>query len=144
MSKTSASQGMSIFTMTLLVGLVVTYLLWGIATGMYDTELGNRWVLESGPGPIRRPGAVTAGVVAVAGVIAFVSNSVTYIPSVFQVGTFVVTQRPWYLIVVLVLEAGVIAFGIGAARLEQSLATNTGFKTKRKVRKIVTPTASDD
>jgi len=133
---------MSILTMTILIGIVVTYLLWGIATGMYDTAQGNRWVLEGNPG--RRPGAATAGAVAVFGVIAFVSNSVMYIPSVFQVATFVITQRPWYLMIVLVVEAGVIAFGVGTARLEKSLDQSTGFKTKRKVRKIALPSASDD
>lgn len=142
MAKSKPSQGLSIVTMTILIGIVVTYLLWGIAAGMYDTAQGNRWVLEGDPG--RRPGAATAGAVAVFGVIAFVSNSVMYIPSVFQVATFVITQRPWYFIIVLLVEGGVLAFGIGSARLEKSLSKDTGFKTKRKVRQIALPTPDDD
>ena len=142
MAKAKSSQGLSIVTMTILIGIVVTYLLWGIATGMYDTAQGNRWVLEGNPG--RRPGAAAAGAVAVFGVIAFVSNSVMYIPSIFQVVTFVITQRPWYFIIVLFVEAGVLAFGVGSARLEKSLRKDTGFKTNRKVRQIALPTPDDD
>lgn len=142
MAKPKSSQGMSIFTMTFLVGLVLAYILWGIAAGMYDTELGNRWVLEGRPS--RRAGVATAGAVAVFGIIAFVSNSVMYIPSVFQVGTFIATQRPWYLFVLLLIGTCLIGFAIGTSRLERSLKENPGFKTKRQARKIALPTPGDD
>ncbi len=143
MGRRRASQGMSIFTMTLLVGIVVTYLLWGVATAMYDADQGNRWMM---PVPDqdairKRPSPIA---IFVTGIVAFVSNSVMHIPAVFQVVRFVVTKRTWYLIVVILVEAIVIAFGFGTAQLEKSLVKNPGFKTKRKPRNIAIPTPTDD
>lgn len=143
MTRTRSSEGMSILTTTLLVGLFVTYLLWGIATAMYDADQGNRWLMPvPSENAIRqRPSPIA---VLVVGVIAFVSNSVMYLPSVLQVTSFIATARPWYLVVVVIVEAAVAGCGFAASRVEKSLATGTGFKTKRKARKMTLPTPSDD
>lgn len=143
MGRPRTSEGMSVLTTTLLVGLFVTYLLWGIATAMYDADQGNRWMM---PVPDeqavrRRPSPIAVMVV---GIIAFVSNSVMYVFSVLDIAGFIVTKRTWYMIVVVLVEAAVLGGGFAALRLEKSLATNTGFKTKRKVRKMALPTPSDD
>lgn len=143
MGKSKEPQGMSILTMTILIGIVVTYLLWGVATAMYDADQGNRWLM---PVPDenairRRPSPIA---IFVAGIIAFVANSVMYIPSMFQVFAFILTQRTWFLIIVGLVEAGVIAFGFGAAQVEKSVSSNGGFKTKRKPRKMALPAPSDD
>ena len=143
MSRPRASEGMSILTMTLLVGIVITYLLWGIATAMYDADQGNRWLMPVPDQQAVRPRASPIAIMVV-GVIAFVSNSVMYMPSVLQVVGFTVTKRTWYVFVVLVVEAAVVGFGIATSRLEKSLSSNTGFKTKRKARKMALPTPSDD
>lgn len=143
MSRPRASEGMSILTMTLLVGIVTTYLLWGIATAMYDADQGNRWLMPTPDEHADRRRASPIAIM-VAGVIAFVSNSVMYMPSVLQIIGFIATKRTWYVFVVLVAEAAVAGFGMATSRLEKSLSSSTGFKTKRKVRKMALPTPSDD
>lgn len=125
MAPRSKPQGLSITTMTTLVGIVVAYLMWGVATAMYDTAGGGRWVLETQG--VRRPSVVS---MAFAGVIAFVVNSVMFLPELPQVIGFVLTQRTWFAIVVVIVEAGVVGFGIGMARLQETLDSGQLYKKK--------------
>lgn len=133
-TKPQSDRGISITTMTLLVGIVLTYLLWGIAASMYDVSLGNRWVLTPVDSSVTirraRPNPI---VIFVAGMWAFISTSIEHIPSCPWVVGYVLTQRTWFAVLVVLVEVGVIGFGLMTKRLEQSLETGGAYrKTKGK------------
>lgn len=146
MPKSQSEGGISITTMTLLVGIVITYLLWGIAASMYDVSLGNQWIFvpvnESASIRASRPSPI---VVIVGGLWAFFSTSIRYLPSCPWVIGFVLTQRTWFAIVAVLVEAGVIAFGVFTKGLEKSLEKGgaKGIKKGKRPPAIRTPQGLD-
>ncbi|MEK6261996.1 MAG: hypothetical protein AABP62_25640 [Planctomycetota bacterium] len=143
MSKNSKSEGMSLRTMTILVGLVVAFFLWGVAAAMYDSAQGGRWTMGESPDGtrLRRPSPVG---MFIAGTIAYAANTVMYLPHLPWVVGFILTERTWFAIVALLVEVGVVGFGFWLSRLQQALDSGQAFKTKRKSRPISTPRRMND
>ncbi|MBC8116605.1 MAG: hypothetical protein H7062_19605 [Candidatus Saccharimonas sp.] len=142
MSKKSKSQGMSIRTMTILVGVVMACFLWGVAAAMYDNANGGLWIAGPVNGErLRRPSPLG---MLIASVIAYVSNTVMYLPHLPWVVGFILTERTWFAIVALLVEGAVIGFGFWMARLQKTLDSGQAFKTKRRSRPIAMPRDIDD
>ncbi|MBI1346473.1 hypothetical protein GC163_09300 [bacterium] len=118
--------------MTLLVGIVLAYLLWGVAASMYDVSLGNQWVLAPVDSSVSirraRPNPI---VIFVGGLWAFFSTSIRYIPSCPWVLSYVITQRTWFAVVAVLVECGVVAFGLLMKTLEKSLEKTGGHGIKK-------------
>jgi hypothetical protein len=130
-SKRSSEEGVSTWMVTLGVAGVLAVLLWGCACAMYDNADGNRWVYGDPENPnfrMRRGGGVGF---LVAGTIAFVTNSVTYIPEMHKVIAFIFQERTWFVVVSgLVLVLTVLA-GLWLKQMETSLRDGNPFAKNR-------------
>lgn len=130
-SKRSSDEGISTSIVTLGVAAVIAVLLWGCACAMYDNADGNRWVYGDPDNPnfrMRRGGGVGF---LIAGIIAFVTNSVTYIPQMHKVIAFVFQERTWFVVVsALVLVLTVLA-GLWLKQMETSLRDGNPFAKSR-------------
>ena len=102
------SDGISLRLMIIGVFALLIFVLWGIACAMFDTAEGNRWV------PV---GVPTRG----SGVAAFVSNAIEYIPKMPHVVKYVVTERLWYVFVVIAVLGLATLFAIVVKRVQRQL-----------------------
>jgi hypothetical protein len=132
--------GLSTTTVTASAGVVVAYLLWGVACAMYDTTQGaalaavdEELMSESDAGGhIRIPVRGSAGVlaIAIAGVVTFVTKSFSYLPQLPGVVSFVVRERFWFVIVSFAVLGGVVLFGWFLKRTEESLKSGRHFRRR--------------
>jgi hypothetical protein len=137
MGSGSDDSGASIRTVSIGVGLLMTWLLWGCACAMYDAgrpRPADDSLLGEDDGvavPLRIRGRAAGLVFAVAGVATFVGKSFTMLPEVLTVTGFIVRERFWYVIVSFVVLGGVVAF---AWFLKQTEAALAAPKRKRRRR----------
>lgn len=120
--------------------LLVAGVGWGFLAGSYadahavvadDSEAAQIEVIH-----LRRgTGALAAVVMLFASVIVFVVNAVTQLPNLPWVIGWHFTNRIWLPILILLLEAAVIAGGLGLQRLEANLALPPGQAQKKRRRK---------
>lgn len=126
---------------TLSVGAVMAFLLWGVSCAMYDAANSTPAVftLDDGSEPtttsastmrIRGRGAGLA--FAVAGVVTFVSKSFTMLPQLPSVLGFIVKERFWFVLVSAGILGGVALFGVFLKRTEAALANPPRKKRRRK------------
>ncbi|OAI57754.1 hypothetical protein AYO47_07655 [Planctomyces sp. SCGC AG-212-M04] len=141
MSSEDNKKGLSITTITACVGVMITWLLWGVACAMYgnarpEAVEGQIEVVvdvenESGmPRPMSTRGA--AGAFVVAGIATFFIKTVTMLPQLPAVLGYLFRERIGFVIVATAILAGVILLGLFMKRLELSLE---GPKKKRKRKK---------
>ena len=135
MSSDSVDSGASIRTVSIGVGLLMTWLLWGCACAMYDAgrpRPADDALLGEDNGvavPLRMRGRAGGLAFAVSGIATFVAKSFSMLPQALTVTGFIVRERFWYVIVSFVVLGGVVAF---AWFLKQTEAALAAPKRKRR------------
>jgi hypothetical protein len=130
-SKRSSEEGLSTSIVTLGVGVVVAVLLWGCACAMYDNAEGNRWVFGDPEAPRFRMGKGAGIGFLIAGIVAFVVNSVTYIPQMHKVIAFVFQERMWFVVVSALVLGLIVLAGLWLKQMENSLRDGNPFAKNR-------------
>jgi hypothetical protein len=130
-SKRSGEEGLSTWIVTLGVAGVVAVLLWGCACAMYDNAEGNRWVFGDPEDPNFRPRRSAGIGFLIAGIIAFVVNSVTYIPEIHHVVAFIFRERTWFVVVSLLVLGLTVLAGLWLKQMENSLRDGNPFAKNR-------------
>jgi hypothetical protein len=130
-TKRSGEEGLPTWIVTVGVAAVLAVLLWGCACAMYDTAHGYRWVFGDPENPNFRPRR-TAGIgFLIAGIIAFVVNSVTYLPQIHLVIGFIFRERMWFVFFSLLVLGGTILAGWMLKRMEDSMRDGNPFAKNR-------------
>ena len=138
MGKQDSSRGLSVTVITICVGVVTTWLLWGVACAMYGSarpEAVQDQVevvvdMESdrlSPGRVRGAGPAFI----VAGVATFFIKTLTMLPQMPDVLGFLFRERLWFVVVATGILAGVICFGVFMKRLEMALEGPKKRKRKK-------------
>jgi hypothetical protein len=101
-------RGMSMSRMVILLMVAIAVIGWALAAAGYaQSELGFK--------PQRSTGRLFIFV----GLGQFLWNAIAQIPNIWHVAVFTVTERWGLLIVLAVLEAGAVGFGVWARQLER-------------------------
>lgn len=138
MSSEENKRGLSITTITIFVGVVVAWLLWGVSCAMYraaqpETAEGDIEVVvdvdKDHLTPSRVRGAGPAFIIA--GVATFFIKTITMLPELPSVLAFLFRERLWFVVVATGIIAGVIFFGVYMKRLELALASSKKRKRKK-------------
>ncbi len=130
-------ESVSITGVSIAVGAVMTFLLWGIACAMYDAarpRIADLAVMEDeleGP-PIRVRGRGGALAFGVAGVATFIAKSFSMLPEMPAVLGFVFRERVWFAVTAALVLAGVVLFGVFLKRMEEALATPYHKRKRRR------------
>jgi len=137
MSRDDDESGLSIATVSLGVGVVVAFLLWGVACAMYDAarpQLADVAEVNSDfEAPrIRVRGGGAGLVFAVAGVVTFVVKSFTMLPELPGVVGFVFRERMWFAMTAALVLGGVVLFGVFLKRTEAALAAPRHRRKRRR------------
>jgi hypothetical protein len=141
MSEEVNGKGLSITTVTIIVALVTTWLLWGAACAMYgnahpEAVAGQLEVLidagDDGHRPTRVGSRGTAVAFVIAGVSTFFLETFQMLPQLPSVLAYLFRERIGFVIVANGILAAVILFGVFLKRME--LALEGPKKKKRKKR----------
>ena len=109
------SEGKSIRWIVIASMLFVAYLGWGFLAGSYSGSANADGVV------IGRRG--TAGLTLMASAIySFIATSVMQLPAFFQVISWHFSHRIWLPILIVLVEIGIAAGGVGLKRLEENLS----------------------
>jgi hypothetical protein len=130
-SKRSSEEGLSSWIVTLGVAVVLAFLLWGCACAMYDNAEGNRWVFGDPEKPTFRMGRGAGIGFLIAGIVAFVVNSVTYIPEIHHVIGFIFRERMWFAVVSALVLGLTLLAGLWLKQMENSLRDGNPFAKNR-------------
>jgi hypothetical protein len=128
----SEGKGLSITAITIAVGLLVAWLLWGVSCAMYQSA--HPPTLEDGVEGLEvvpAGGRISGGAFAIAGVATFVIKSFAMLPKLPSVIGFLFRERLWFVIVATAILAGVLLFGVFMKRLELALE-NPRKRNRRK------------
>jgi|SRR5688572_9371072 hypothetical protein len=130
----SDSSGMSTTMVTVAVGAVITFLLWGVACSMFDASQG------SGVSSAELQDALTSSDDVVpqsmgrrmksGGVATFIATAFAGLPQMPQVIAYTFRERLWFVFVSIVVLAGVVLFGWMMKRTEASL--NAGPRYRKR------------
>jgi uncharacterized protein with PQ loop repeat len=138
MSEEGNSKGLSITTVTIIVAVVVTWLLWGVACAMYSNAHpaaveGHLEVVvdtsDNGLGPTRMGTRGASFAFVIAGISTFFLKTFQMLPQLPSVLGYLFRERIGFVIVANAILAGIILFGVFMKRLELQLEAP---KTKRK------------
>jgi hypothetical protein len=128
----SEGKGLSVTAITIAVGLLVAWFLWGVSCAMY--QAANPVTVNSLENlEVRPTGTGTGGgrAFATAGVATFVIKSFAMLPKLPSVIGFVFRERLWFVVVAAVVLAGVVLFGVVMKRTEAALAAPAWQRRRR-------------
>jgi hypothetical protein len=120
----SEGKGLSVTVITIAVGLLAAWFLWGVSCAMY--QAANPVTVDSLENLEVRPAGSGTGsgrAFAEAGVATFVIKSFAMLPKLPSVIGFVFRERLWFAIVAAAVLAGVVLFGVFMKRMEMALET---------------------
>ena len=136
MAKEDTGKGLSITTITICVGVVVTWLLWGVACAMYSNARpeaveGQIEVVVDMDAKDLNPRGVRGAAPAFvfAGVATFFIKTLTMLPQLPAVLGYLFSERIGFVIAATVILCGVIFFGVFMKRMELALE---GPKKRKK------------
>jgi hypothetical protein len=116
--------GASLLRVWLLAVVLVNFLLWGIAVGIFHGGSG----LENAP-TIRTRSSL---VIFVMGVVVFVTSSVTTLPQMGAVFAHLWANHAWYLLLVIAVNGLLAIFILWLTKVEQELNSGRVFKRSRR------------
>ncbi|HVJ85584.1 MAG TPA: hypothetical protein VM452_08050 [Caulifigura sp.] len=130
-------ESVSIAGVSIAVGAVMTFLLWGVACAMYDAarpKIADIAAIddEVDGRPVRVRGRAGALAFGVAGVATFLSKSFSMLPEMPAVLGFVFRERLWFAVTAALVLGGVVLFGVFLKRTEAALATPYHKRKRRR------------
>ncbi|OAI57755.1 hypothetical protein AYO47_07660 [Planctomyces sp. SCGC AG-212-M04] len=126
----SEGKGLSVTAITIAVGLVAAWFLWGVSCAMY--QAANPVTVNSLENLEVRPTGTGSGrAFANAGVATFIIKSFAMLPKLPSVIGFIFRERLWFAIVAAAVLAAVAVFGVVMKRTEAALAAPAWQRRRR-------------